>query len=200
MVDPDLATLFSNCFPNTLDTTVYDYQPSSPTSPPSTFVITGDIPAQWFRDSSNQLLPYVRLAPQDPELRDLICGLIHRHAADVAHDPYANAFNFNASGAGHQDDQRTPPMTKEVFEGKYELDSLAAVLKLASEYWKVTGDKTCFLTNQDWTNSMTILLQAIQSMQSEEKLTVVSDDWMRVCTSLIRLVHDFLFSCHRLTC
>jgi meiotically up-regulated gene 157 (Mug157) protein len=117
MVDPDLATLFSNCFPNTLDTTVSSYTPSTPTTAPAAFIITGDIDAQWFRDSSNQVLPYVRLAPQDPHLQDLICGLINRHAADVAHDPFANAFNFNASGAGHQSDQRKPPMTPQVFEG-----------------------------------------------------------------------------------
>lgn len=165
MVDPDLATLFSNCFPNTLDTTVASYTPSTPTSPPSAFVITGDIDAQWLRDSSNQLLPYVRLAAQDAHLQDLICGLIHRHARDVAHDPYANAFNFNASGAGHQDDQRRPAMTPEVFEGKYELDSLAAVLKLASTYYNVTGDKACFLADPKWAASMEILLDTIQAQQ-----------------------------------
>lgn len=167
MSDPDLATLFANCFPNTLDTTVYDFQPATPTSPPSSFVITGDIPAQWFRDSSNQLLPYMRLAPEDPLLQELICGLINRHASDVLHDPFANAFNFNASGAGHQDDYRKPAMTPEVFEGKYELDSLAAVLKLAAAYWNVTKDKTCFLTSPKWLESMTKLVQTIQSMQGE---------------------------------
>ena len=33
-------------------------------------------------------------------------------------DPYANAFNFNASGHGHQSDKRIPKMTPAVFEGK----------------------------------------------------------------------------------
>lgn len=98
-IDTDLGTLFSNCYPNTLDTTVEFFQPSTPTSKPSAFVITGDIDAQWFRDSSNQLLPYVPLAPSDPVLADLICGLILRHASDVSHDPFANAFNFNASSS-----------------------------------------------------------------------------------------------------
>ena len=165
MVDADLATLFSNCYPNTLDTTVYSFVPSTPTTPPSSFIITGDIPAQWLRDSSNQLLPYVALAPQDPLLKDLICGLVRRHAADVAHDPFANAFNFNASGAGHQNDQRFPPMTPQVFEGKYELDSLAAVLKLAWSYWNTTGDSGCFLTDASWSASMAKLVGTIQAMQ-----------------------------------
>lgn len=166
MANPDLATLFSNCFPNTLDTTVQFYAPSTPTSKPSAFIITGDIDAQWFRDSANQLLPYMSLAASDPALSDLMCGLILRHAADVTHDSFANSYNFNASGAGHQDDQRFPPMTKEVFEGKYELDSLAAVMKLASAYYNATGDAACFLTDAAWSNAMQRLLQTIQSMQA----------------------------------
>jgi meiotically up-regulated gene 157 (Mug157) protein len=166
MIDPDLATLFENCYPNTLDTTVSFYDPGTPTSPPSSFLITGDIDAQWFRDSSNQLLPYVPLAPADPELASLICGLINRHAADVSHDPMANSFNFNASGAGHQSDDRFPPMTPQVFEGKYELDSLAAVLKLASSYYNTTGDKNCFLTSAVWLAAMTTLVDTIATFQS----------------------------------
>ena len=98
MSDSDLATLFSNCYPNTLDTTVYSFTPSTQTTNPSTFIITGDIPAQWFRDSSNQLFPYLPFVQQDPQLDELVCGLITRHTQDVLHDPFANAFNFNASG------------------------------------------------------------------------------------------------------
>jgi meiotically up-regulated gene 157 (Mug157) protein len=111
------------------------------------------------------LLPYVPLASSDPQLSELICGLIHRHKMSVLHDPFANAWNFNASGAGHQDDIRRPPMTPLVFEGKYELDSLAAVLKLAAAYYNATGDKNCFLTDSTWVESMTLLVSTIQSMQ-----------------------------------
>ncbi len=44
---PELALIFENCFPNTLDTTVF---PGSFQGKPDTYVITGDIDAMWLRD------------------------------------------------------------------------------------------------------------------------------------------------------
>lgn len=50
--DLKLARLFSNRFPNTLDTTVKSKMKEDH---PDTFVITGDIDAMWLRDSSAQV-------------------------------------------------------------------------------------------------------------------------------------------------
>jgi meiotically up-regulated gene 157 (Mug157) protein len=165
MTDPDLATLFSNCLPCTLDTTVMAYTPSTPTSAPDSYVITGDINAQWLRDSTNQVLPYMSLLTADPTLRDLVCGLIHRQSLNIAHDPYANSFNPNASGAGHQDDRRKPKMTAQVFEGKWELDSLAAAMKLAWHYYNTTQDSTCFLQDDTWGQAMKAIIATITTQQ-----------------------------------
>ena len=57
--DPELAWMFENCFPNTLDTTVRIGQLDGK---PDTFVITGDIDAMWLRDSTAQVWPYLPLA------------------------------------------------------------------------------------------------------------------------------------------
>jgi hypothetical protein len=57
----ELAWMFGNCFPNTLDTTV-DFEIIN--GRPDTYVITGDIDAMWLRDSSAQVWPYLPLIQQ----------------------------------------------------------------------------------------------------------------------------------------
>ena len=64
--DPELLTLLTNCLPNTLDTTVW-HAPDK--SDPTSFISTGDIAAMWLRDSSNQVMPYMRYAKTEPEVR-----------------------------------------------------------------------------------------------------------------------------------
>ena len=54
--DPKIGKMFEKCFSNTLNTTVKKIKDGT------TFVITGDIPAMWLRDSVCQLRPYLILA------------------------------------------------------------------------------------------------------------------------------------------
>jgi uncharacterized protein len=49
MKNKKLAEIFSISYPNTLDTTVKNFNPDEPSS----YVITGDIDAMWLRDSTN---------------------------------------------------------------------------------------------------------------------------------------------------
>lgn len=170
--DSNLGTLFANCLPNTLDTTVFSYT-TNPTEVPQsdldTFVITGDINALWLRDSMNQVLPYAPYSDEDKNLQYMFEGLINRHAKSVLIDPFANAFNFNASGAGHQSDSRVPPMTKSVFEGKYEIDSLGAFLKLSYWYQKFNAKNGALFRFADerWLSAVDKLLSTVQTMQED---------------------------------
>jgi uncharacterized protein len=133
---PHLATLFRSCCLNTLYTTV------EVADDDTTFVITGDIPAMWLRDSAAQVRPYVPFAAQDAQLRRVLSGVIHRQMRYILIDPYANAFNRQADGSGHQNDLTA--QNAWLWERKYELDSLCYPLQLAWDYWTVTSDATIF--------------------------------------------------------
>ena len=141
--DPELAWLFENCYPNTLDTTV-NY--SEKDGRPDTFVITGDINAMWMRDSSAQVWPYLPLIKEDEALKSLIKGVINRQAKCILIDPYANAFNAGPTGS-EWDSDRTD-MKPELHERKWEIDSLCYPVRLAYNYWKISGDSSFF--DENW--------------------------------------------------
>ncbi len=132
---PALAPLAKQCFLNTIETTVKTLEDKS------IFVITGDIPAMWLRDSAAQVKPYVKYAKEDTALRTILEGVIQKQAELVCMDPYANAFNEKANGAGHKDETE---LNDHVWERKYEVDSLCAPLYLAYTYWKSAGSAVFF--------------------------------------------------------
>jgi len=103
----------------------------------TTFVLTGDIPAMWLRDSAAQLRPYLLLCKDDPALQDVLIGVLHRQLEYVVLDPYANAFNREPNGEGHTEDETE--MSPWVWERKYEIDSLCFPLDLAYRLWRITG-------------------------------------------------------------
>ncbi len=151
IADEDIKRMFMQCFPNTLDTTVYH---SEREGRPDTFVVTGDIPAMWLRDSVNQVWPYLRFVEKDDEIKQLFIGLIHRQSLCVASDPYANAFKREV----HDRD------CVEVWERKYELDSLAAFFRLSSGYYKTTKDMSPF--DDKWLQAVDKALEVIHLEQN----------------------------------
>src|SRR5690606_7101704 len=100
--DPELAWLFENCYPNTLDTTVFT---GTRDGKPDTFVITGDIDALWLRDSTAQVTPYLPLAKPDEILRLMIRGRIPRNAYSILLDPYPNAFMHDPNAIGWESER-----------------------------------------------------------------------------------------------
>lgn len=136
ITDPSLREVYVKCSLNTLTTTVQ-------TTADDVYLITGDIDAMWLRDSSAQVLQYLELAPDTDEVRNLVKGLLRRQFRCILSDPYANAFNFEANGKGHNEDicgKRNPL----VFERKFELDSLCYPIFLAARYYRYTKDESVF--------------------------------------------------------
>ncbi len=119
--DPKLQSMYRAALLNTNKQVTY-------ASDGTAYVKTGDIPAEWLRDASVQVRPYLFFASNDMQVDALLRATIARMGKYLQADPYANAFTL---------DYR-------VWERKFELDSLAYPISLAWTYWKQTGDATVF--------------------------------------------------------
>lgn len=157
--DAELAWMFENCYPNTLDTTV-DFGELN--GKPDTFVITGDIDAMWLRDSCAQVWPYLPLMKADDPLRLLVQGLVNRQVQCVLLDPYANAFYKDGSRESEWKDDR-PVLLPGVHERKWEIDSLCYVVRLSHGYWKNSGDTAIF--DKTWDQAMRLIVETFRTEQ-----------------------------------
>ncbi len=124
-----------------------------PSSDGTVYVSTGDIKAEWLRDSSVQVRPFLFFAKSNAAVAQLIKGVVLRQARYIALDPYANAFYENYT----------------IHERKYELDSLVNPILLAWTYWKTTGDSTIF-TKEVWAG-FKIALETMKIEQDHAKLS-----------------------------
>ncbi|MFE3263596.1 glycoside hydrolase family 125 protein [Streptomyces sp. NPDC059215] len=129
--DPRFGQTLVRCLDDTLARTI------RPMPDGTAFVVTGDIPAMWLRDSSTQMMPYLAILQDNTALHDLLLAVLHRQFQQIARNPYANAFNAEPSGQAHD----TSDLCEDpwVWEEKYEVDSLAFPLLLAHRFWAATG-------------------------------------------------------------
>ncbi|MFC6315408.1 glycoside hydrolase family 125 protein [Lapidilactobacillus achengensis] len=155
----NLAQIFDITFTNTLETTLEADEHDN------VFVLTGDIPAMWQRDSTAQLRPYLIMAQTDPAVAAVILKVVKRQFFNMDLDPYANAFNLTGNGHGHQSD--ATEMGPWIWERKYELDSLCYPVQLAYLLYKNTG-----LTDQfdnTFVSAVKKLLHVIEVEQHHEE-------------------------------
>jgi len=162
IADEELAWMFENCYPNTLDTTV-DHEVID--GRPDTFIITGDIDAMWLRDSTAQVWPYMPLITKDERLRALIHGLVNRQVQCVLKDPYANAFYKDLTKESEWKSDKPSPIAG-VHERKWEIDSLCYVVRLAHRYHELTGDASVF--DPAWDTAMRLIVSTFRTEQRKD--------------------------------
>ena len=75
-----LRNMFNNCFYSTIETTTKYHADGS------TYVFTGDIPAMWLRDSSAQVMHYLRVC-DCPGIKEAIAGLVKKQMFYISLDP-----------------------------------------------------------------------------------------------------------------
>lgn len=157
--EPKVFEMFQNCYTNTLNTTVKSL------SDGTTYVITGDIPAMWLRDSAAQLRPYLIAAKNEPAIADILTGLSKRQFMYIQIDPYANAFNEQDNGKCWEHDDTE--MSGWVWERKYEIDSLCYPLQFAYLIWKNTGRTEHF--NETFKAGAEKILEVFRTEQCHEE-------------------------------
>ena len=167
IANPELAWLFENCFPNTLDTTVNFDAKAAAKNHPDTYVITSDIDVIRLRDSSAQIHPYLPLMKHDIKLRQLVEGILLRQFICIQRDPYANAYYKDLNRVSEWKDIDQTEMRDGIHERKWELDSLCYVLRLMHSYWKeVNYDLTFFRQHeQEFKKTIRIILQTLKDQR-----------------------------------
>jgi meiotically up-regulated gene 157 (Mug157) protein len=166
-----LADMFAKCYPNTLETTTELLEDGT------TFVLTGDIPDMWLRDSAAQVHHYMPLAKESPGLQRIIEGLIRRHIyyINAPHDKalhnYANAFRrrYAEEGAMSEFEKRLSRYGW-IATADYELDSHCYSLWLIQSYWKATGRTDAIFTEQ-MRQTVHMILDLWRTEQHHEELS-----------------------------
>ena len=109
----------------------------------------------WLRDSSFQVYPYLKHCKNDKHLTEMILGLFNRQLKCILLDPYANAFNKEPMKSEWYNDQtyklvnghKVLAMTENLWERKFELDSLMSPFFIMCKYYEATGDNS-FMTKE----------------------------------------------------
>lgn len=133
------------------------------------FIITGDIPAMWLRDSTWQAKPLLR--SKHPKVIELLVDLSRSQVKLFLKDPYANAFNPEPNGAcWHKD---FPDQSPWVFERKFELDSWASILYLARKISEQYG-RTDHLDG-DFKVALEVMIELTKKEQHHDRDSYVFD-------------------------
>lgn len=157
-ISDKLKGMFKNAINNTFTTTI------KITDRDDAFVLTGDIPAMWLRDSSAQIRPLFYIDSEDAD--DLIKKVIKRQWFSIEKDTYANAYNEIGDDKKWTHNDLTDFDSPWVWERKYELDSIAYMFQLLHMYYEKTKDSSVF--DEDVMRLMNVLVDQLIVEQKHE--------------------------------
>jgi len=169
--DPDLAQLFENTFPNTLDTAIrWRGSAANNSEEELCFIVTGDIDAMWIRDSANQVSPYKTiLHDKDDEIATIFRGTINLQARYLVQYPYCNAFHppeesgiGGFTGGTNKIKPQIDPSV--VFTCNFELDDYGGFLQLSYDYFNKTEDLS-FFGDFQWIYAVQSIVSVCKAMR-----------------------------------
>ncbi|MGK0551391.1 glycoside hydrolase family 125 protein [Enterococcus faecalis] len=158
--DQKATDLFRHVFADTITHTITVRETGE------VFVATGDIPAMWLRDSTFQVLPYLEVATKIPEISAFVHGVLKQQLTYIKLDPYANAFNWESNDRHYSEDQSNVAISPQVWERKFEIDSLCTPFLLAYQLYWQTG-YTKHLTEEFWQVVAEVMEVFIQEQHHE---------------------------------
>lgn len=158
--DMNIIDTFEKCLKNGYQTTI-EYKQGK------TFVLTGDIEAMWFRDSVMQMIPYLRMIDKSAEIQNMCRGMIEKHKEQFIIDVYANAFNYEGNRPEHRLKMENIGNSQQVWERKFELDSICLPLDFIYQYYKKTNDGSIF--DSEFLEAMKIINQLLRIEQDHFK-------------------------------
>ena len=115
-----------------------------------------------------QIFPYLKHCLKDPLLADMIKGLFNKQISYICFDPYANAFNKeplkspwikDITYKRNKEGKFENAMNENIWERKFELDSLMFPLYIMCKYYLYTKDYNIF--NQDFFKMLEVILKVI---------------------------------------
>lgn len=158
--DVKIAKVFEKCISDTIQKTIHILEDGS------VFVITGDIPAMWLRDSACQLSPFIRFAKDDKDILNLLTALSAKQIEQILQDPYANAFQAKEDPDSLWMKDKTD-MKPILWERKYEMDSLTHPILMHWKLWKMSGSTAHF--TEDWKRAVELIISVLRTEQNHEE-------------------------------